>query len=262
MIRKYIFPLIPARFRRWVKKSLLRIIYYGNRYYCPVCNSNTKTQKPLGFDFPVIKEKQIIGGGVRNVLCPVCISSDRTRLVYQFLKNKTNLFSKQTKLLHIAPEPQLARIFIKTKKIDYLTADLMMENVMVKMDLTNIQYSDHTFDAIICNHVLEHIPDDRIAMRELYRVLKPGGWAILQVPISKILKETFEDIKVTEPDEREKVFGQKDHVRIYGQDYITRLETVGFTVKQYKWTEDPDLINPGNKLNLNKEEIIFYCTKE
>ena len=262
MIRKYIFPLFPPAFRRWVKRSSLRLIHLGNRYYCPVCQSNTRKQEPLGIDFPVIHQKQIIGGGKRNVLCPVCNSSDRTRLVYLFLKNKTNLFTKNTKLLHIAPEPQLTQIFRKIKTIDYLSADLMMERVMVKMDLTDIKYYDRSFDAIICNHVLEHIPDDMKAMRELFRVLKPGGWAILQVPISKTMTETFEDFSVTEPDEREKVFGQKDHVRIYGQDYVTRLETAGFRVKPFKWTEDHDIENKENKLNLNKEEVIFYCTKE
>ena len=105
--------------------------------------------------------------------------------------------------------------------IDYLSADLNSPSAMVKMDITNIKYEDNSFDVIICNHVLEHIPDDRKAMSELYRVLKPGGWAILQVPISLLLNKTYEDPTVTTPEEREKVFGQSDHVRIYAKDYVT-----------------------------------------
>ncbi len=148
------------------------------------------------------------------------------------------MFTEPVKLLHLAPEKPLMDLFIKQNNIDYLTADLNPEQVMVKMDITAIQYPDNIFDAILCNHVLEHIPDDRKAMRELYRVLKPGGWAILQVPVSKILEQTYDDITITSPQDREKYFGQKDHVRIYGKDYTQRLKEAGFTVDAYKWTKD------------------------
>jgi predicted SAM-dependent methyltransferase len=165
--------------------------------------------------------------------------------------------------LHIAPERSIREIFENDKEIDYLTADLMQEDVMVKMDLVDIQYPDNTFNGIICSHVLEHIPDDRKAMRELYRVLKPGGWALLQVPISKIMDKTYEDFSIVDPKQRERYFGQVDHVRIYGQDYIQRLQESGFIVKPYLWTEDKKLRRNTNldKMGLNPEEKLFYCRK-
>lgn len=216
---------------------------------------------PLGYDLPVILEKQIVGSGLRNVMCPVCGSSDRVRLLYLFLKSKTSLFTESVKLLHLAPEKPLSDIFIKHKNIDYLTADLNPEQVMVKMDITAIQFPDNTFDAILCNHVLEHIPDDRQAMKELFRVLKPGGWAILQVPVSKVLEQTYEDFTITSPLEREKHFGQKDHVRIYGNDYPQRLKGAGFIVEPYHWTMDSGFRNKPNRFCLNQDESVFYCTK-
>ena len=211
--------------------------YAGKKHHCPVCKSNVKFWKPLGYDLAVITEKQIVGGGRRLAMCPVCDSSDRIRLLYLFLKNKTNIFSEKIRLLHIAPEPSLEFIFKHQDNIGYLTTDMDPEMVMEQMDITNIQYPENKFDAIICNHVLEHIPDDHKAMTELYRVLNPGGWAILQVPFSKILDKTFEDPSVTTPEEREQIFGQTDHVRIYGKDYADRLRQSGFQVEEYKWTE-------------------------
>ena len=253
--------IIPIRFRPWIKRFVLKIYFQGNQYYCPVCKSYTRIQKPLGYDFPVNKEKQIVGSGKRNSLCPVCDSSDRIRLLYLFLKLKTNLFNQPINLIHFAPEPTLEEIIEKQKNIQYLTADLYDETVMEKIDITRIHYPENTFDAILCNHVLEHIPDDGLAMRELYRVLKKDGWAVLQVPVSKVLTTTYEDPSVIDPHDRENLFGQKDHVRIYGQDYTKKLEKAGFRVEEFNWTNDvnPALNNP--KINLNKDELVYYCRK-
>jgi predicted SAM-dependent methyltransferase len=254
--------IFPYRFLKQLKLSVRKIRYSGKRYECPICNSQVRNWKPLGYDLPVIKEKQIVGGGYRLAMCPVCESSDRVRLLYIFLKNRTQIFTKHIKLIHIAPEPPLEFIFKNHKNIDYLTADLDPEAVMKQMDITNIQFSDQTFDAIICNHVLEHIPDDQKAIQELFRVLKPGCWAILQVPFSKILDKTFEDPSVTTSEDREGIFGQSDHVRIYGKDYSERLKQAGFEVEIYKWTEDKELNNPNNYLGLNEDEVVFYCQKK
>jgi SAM-dependent methyltransferase len=253
--------IVPQKLRPAVKRTALRIFYFGHAFHCPVCRSNVRLLKPLGYDLPVIVTKQIIGSGLRNAMCPVCSSSDRVRLLYLFLKNKTKLFIEDIKLLHLAPEKPLMNLFIKQKNIDYLTADLNPDLVMVKMDITNVQYADNSFDAILCNHVLEHISEDRKAIHELHRVLKPGGWAILQVPISIVFEQTYEDFTITSPQDREKQFGQKDHVRIYGKDYSTRLKEAGFKVEEYNWNNDPDLSNDKNRYGLNREEIVFYCIK-
>jgi ubiquinone/menaquinone biosynthesis C-methylase UbiE len=131
-------------------------------------------------------------------------------------------------MLHVAPEKGLAKRFQEAPNLDYLSADLDPERAMVAMDLTDIQYPDDTFDVIYCSHVVEHIPDDRRALRELYRVLKPGGWAMIHAPILR--ETTFEDASVTSPEERTRVFGQWDHVRSYGEDYVDRLREAGFEV--------------------------------
>lgn len=259
---KLLKQIFPHQFLKQQKLNVRKIWFGGEKYHCPVCTSNIKLWKPLGYDLPVINEKQIVGGGRRLAMCPVCDSSDRIRLLYLFLKTWTNVYNDNIKLLHIAPEPPLEYIFKQQKNLDYLTADMNPEMVMEKMDITNIQYPENSFDAIVCNHVLEHIPNDQKAMTELYRILKPDGWAILQVPFSKISDKTFEDSKVTSPEDRERIFGQTDHVRIYGKDYNDRLKKAGFEVEEYKWINDADLDNPNNRLGLNEDEVVFYCQKK
>ena len=253
--------LFPKNFRTGVKYSLLRVKYAGNAYHCPVCSSKTRLQKELGFDLKVIQEKRIVDAGVRKALCPVCNASDRIRLLYLFLSTKTGIFREPLRLLHFAPEPSLEYILRKQKNISYLTADLYQEGVMEKIDVTGIPYPDHFFDAILCNHVLEHIPDDRLAMSELFRVLLPGGWAILQVPFSQVLDNTYENPAVITPGDRETTFGHWDHVRIYGLDYPARLEGAGFEVKAFSWVRDPDPVFHQPKINLNPEELVFFCRR-
>jgi SAM-dependent methyltransferase len=184
--------------------------------------------------------------------------------MWLYLTQKTNLFDgKQKKMLHVAPEPELSRLIQKADYINYLSADLfapeLMVKVMVKMDVTDIQYPDNTFDVIYCSHVLEHIPDDRKAMREFCRVLKAGGWAILQVPITA--NATFEDPTVISPKERERLFGQNDHVRRYGPDYKDRLIEAGFSV-----TVDPFVRELDSRtikcLGLMRDEDVYLCRKE
>lgn len=246
-----------------VIKSLKRLKYYGFRYKCPVCSSNLQHLLPFGFNFAVLNKHNVVGGGCRNVLCPVCASSDRDRLLYLYLLHKTNIFQKPTKLLHVGPEKSLKDILHKQANIDYLTADLYREDVMIKMDITNIQLPDNSFDTIICNHVLEHIVDDRRAMSELYRTLKPGGWAILQVPISLSLENTYEDWSVTTTSGREQVFGQADHVRIYAKDYKDRLEQIGFKVNVFEWSSEvEDFGGQNNIFGLNSDESVYVAIKD
>jgi SAM-dependent methyltransferase len=177
-----------------------------------------------------------------------------------YLKNQTNFFCESLKVLHFSPEYCLQKKFKKQPNLDYLSADLASPLAMTKIDITNIPYEDNTFDAILCSHVLEHIPDDRQAMKELLRVLKPGGWAILQVPIDRKREKTFEDPTVTSPEERERLFWQHDHVRLYGLDYPDRLRDVGFVVEVNNFVknlEDETI----EKYRLDKREDIYLCKK-
>lgn len=259
-IKSIVKKIIPNRCKEIYLKYIY-LFYIGRKYECPFCRGHFRKFLPGGLDIPVCKEKNVVGGGYRlNARCPRCKSDDRSRLIYLYLKNKTNIFYENLKVLHVAPEMGLQKVFMAHPNIDYVSADLDSPLAMVKMDITDIRYEDNSFDVIICNHVLEHIPDDRKAMSELYRVLKLGGWAILQVPISLSLNKTYEDKTVTIPEEREKLFGQYDHVRLYGTDYKNRLEKIGFCVDIYNFIKEFGESN-SDRYRLPKNESIYVCSK-
>ena len=256
--------LFPVNFRPSLRATYKRIYYFGFRYKCPFCNSRLRTFLPFGLNFPVLNEKKVIGGGYRqNGFCPICYSFDRDRLLYLYLLHKTDIFEKPKRLLHVAPEERVENILRTRATLDYITADTASKNVMVKMDITDILFPDDSFDAIICNHVLEHIIDDGKAMSELYRTLKPGGWAIMQVPLSLTLKNTYEDFSITTIRSREEAFGQGDHVRIYTEeDYQNRLTQAGFKVNVFKWvTEAETFGGRRNVFGLNEEERVYFVSK-
>ena len=255
--------LAPARFRPRVKAAAIRVRYMGWRYRCPFCGSRMRRYRPFGLDVPVLREKQVVGGGHRqNAQCPNCGSLDRERLLYLFLKYRTPLFATPHRLLHVAPEPRVAARLRADAGIDYLTADIEAPGVMVHMDITRIPCPDRGFDAIVCNHVLEHIIDDAKAMAELHRVLKPGGWAVLQVPIALALRETYEDFSIIAPLAREEAFGQDDHVRLYARDYRDRLARAGFGVDVFSWVDaGPEFGRKRNVFALNEDERV-YCAVE
>ncbi len=215
----------------------------------------------------MLKDLDVIGAGYRlNCRCPRCRSRDKERLLYLYLANEKGIFVDNVRLLHVAPERNLNKEFVKHRNIDYLTADLNPNagaaKVMVKMDVTDIQYPDHSFDAIVCCHVLEHVPDDRKAISEFYRTLKPGGWAVLQVPVSLALETTVEDPTIKTREGREETFGQADHVRLYAKDYKDRLEKAGFWVEEFEWTESPERYGGvANKYGLNEDEVV-YCARK
>ncbi len=220
----------------------------GDKVFCPVCKHSFKKFLSYGV------EKR------ENVLCPKCLSLERHRLLNLFLEEKTDFFRKKQKMLHIAPEQCFYTKFKKQKNLEYITADLESPIADVKMDIQKMPFKNNEFDVLFCNHVLEHIEDDKKAMSEVLRVLKKGGFAILQVPIENKLKKTYEDKSITEPLEREKHFLQKDHLRLYGLDYPKRLESVGFKVKEENLIEklSEELIE---KYRLDKTEIIYFCKK-
>jgi SAM-dependent methyltransferase len=245
--------------RRKLRAVYRKVRFFGLAYRCPFCRSRLRTFLPFGFDFAVLKKHKVVGGGYRlKALCPVCNSLDRERLLYFYLLRKTDVFSKSRRVLHIAPEEQLKRLLSAQNNLHYLTADLLSRNVMIRMDITDIPFPDDSFDAIICNHVLEHVIDDHKAMAELYRVMKPDGWAVLQVPMSLSLDNTYEDFSVTTTEGREEAFGQSDHVRIYGKDYVSRLEQVDFKVNVFDWRAEAESFGgPGNLYGLNEDECVY-----
>lgn len=233
---------------RFIRDSLNSILYYGHGRWCPVCEKNFRKFKSFGHDQR------------KDVKCPFCSALERHRLVWLYFKKRTDLFSDSSKkMLHIAPERCFRNRLKNHLKENYITADLADPHASIKMDITDIKYPDKYFDVIYCSHVLEHVQDDRKAMRELNRVLKPDGWAILIVPVEA--EKTFEDPSVVEPSERLRIFGQEDHVRIYGLDYIDRLKESGFQVKISTAADLPgknDLILMGLT---SENEKIYYCTK-
>lgn len=196
------------------------IFYIGNRVGCPVCGKHYRKFLPYGYVTPR-----------ENALCPSCLALERHRLMWLFFQEQTTLFHDHLKVLHVAPEYAFLKRFGKLKNLDYVTADLESPLAKVKMDIQSIPFDDNTFDVIICNHILEHVDDDLLALREIHRVLKPGGWGIIQCPINPQRKTTYEDKTITSPAEREKHFGQRDHVREYGQDYPERLSSSGLKVE-------------------------------
>ena len=240
-------PICGATYIR-VSSFCLSISLVGNRFICPCCGWHFRKLLTYG-----LKPR-------KNALCPSCGSLERHRLLWLYLKNKTNLFTSHLKVLHIAPEPVFQKFFKSMPNLDYISVDLNSRYAMLNMDITNITYEDCLFDVILCSHVLEHVGDDRKAMRELHRVLKPGGWAILQVPFLSVLETTHEDANIKTPDERELAFGLKDHVRTYGLDYKDRLEDAGFTVNvdQYVKSLSPEIVRV---FCLNRDENIYFCTK-
>jgi SAM-dependent methyltransferase len=185
--------------------------------YCPCCETESPSFLPFG-----VRPRP-------NARCPKCGALERHRLLWLYLRNQPGRLWPGMRLLHVAPEPVLRRLFETVPGIAYVAADLHAAHG-VRLDITALPMGDASVDAIVCNHVLEHVPDDRRAMREFRRVLRPGGWAILQSPIDGRRAETYEDARVTSPAERERVFGQFDHVRVYGRDYGRRLEDAGFVV--------------------------------
>lgn len=245
-----------------LRQASARVRYYGHRCRCPMCGARLRRFLPHGKTYPVLEELDVVGGGRREqARCPVCRSIDRERLVHLYLREMTGVLTEPCRMLHVAPERNLGPLLAGLPHIDYLSADLDAPHAMVKMDLCDVPFEAGSFDVILCNHVLEHIPDDRRAMREVHRVLRPGGFAVVQTPISHTLAATREDLTVTDPQDRERVFGQKDHVRIYAKDYTDRLREAGFAVDVVAWLDEPKLATPGESAGLNPRELLYIARK-
>ena len=222
----------------------------GNRYTDPIDGKSYRRFLPYGY--AKVRE---------NVLAPGTLSLERHRLFWLYLKNETTFFSAPLRVLHFAPEQAFLSKFKKQKNLSYTTTDLNSPIADVKADICELPFKDESFDFIICNHVLEHIPDHTKAMQELYRVLAPQGTAILQVPYDPNLSKTFEDNTITDQRERTRVFGQYDHLRVYGMDYFDKLSSVGFDVKAVDYTAGMDSKDI-DLYRLCKGELLPVCKKQ
>ncbi len=263
----------------FVVRPILAFLLKGNRFTDPIDGKSFKMFLPYGY-----------GNQRNNVLSPSTLSLERHRLLWLYLQNETDFFnselvseskqinsestisnnkriilrdaetSSNLKVLHFAPEQEFYKRFKKQTNIKYTTTDLLSPLADVKADICNLPFQDNHYDVILCNHVLEHIPNDTKAMQELYRVLKPGGMAILQIPQDLSRATTFSDDSIVDQKERAKIFGQYDHVRVYGRDYFNKLRSIGFRVveEDYTFKIAPELVT---KYCLAKGEIIPVCFK-
>lgn len=235
----------------YVVRPILVLLLKGNKFIDPIDGKSFKMFLPYGY-----------GNQRNNVLSPSTLSLERHRLLWLYLQNETSFFNSQNKIdvLHFAPEQAFYKRFRNQKNLNYTTTDLFSPLADVKADICNLPFKDSQYDVILCNHVLEHIPDDTKAMQELYRVLRPGGMAILQIPQDLTRAITFSDDSITDQKERAKIFGQYDHVRVYGRDYFDKLRSIGFKVIEEDYTSkiNPELVT---KYCLAKGEIIPVCFK-
>jgi SAM-dependent methyltransferase len=243
---------IPRPYLIWWSKflaPLVDILFRGNDFTDPINGKSYRKFLPYGY----VKQRD-------NALSPGTLSLERHRLLWLYLNNETNFFSKTLKVLHIAPEQCFYNLFKNLKNINYTTFDLNSPLADIKGDICNLPFKENSFDFILCNHVLEHINDDKKAMKELYRVLNKNGTAILQVPINQKSSKTFEDSSIVDKKERIEKFGQYDHIRLYGLDYFKKLESFGFKVDPLKYSKEfteSEII----KYGLIKDEIIPVCKK-
>ena len=256
-----------------VVRPILAFLLKGSRFTDPIDGKSFRMFLPYGY-----------GNQRNNVLSPSTLSLERHRLLWLYLQNETDFFqseldsdspvtqnkriklrkdaetSSALKVLHFAPEQEFYKRFKKQTNIEYTTTDLLSPLADVKADICNLPFEDNTYDVIFCNHVLEHIPDDTKAMKEMFRVLKPGGMGIFQIPQDLSRASTFTDDTIVDQKERAKIFGQYDHVRVYGRDYFEKLRSIGFKVIEEDYTHKiaPELVE---KYCLAKGEIIPVCFK-
>jgi SAM-dependent methyltransferase len=232
-------------------KKVAPLLYKGDNVECPVCERSFRKFLSYGSD---VAHRE-------NVLCPYDLTLERHRLMWLYLKNHSDFFTKDNlKVLHIAPEQCFHKTFKNQKNLDYLTGDLVSPIADMHFDLHDIPLEDNQFEVVFCNHVMEHVKDAIQCMSELYRVMKPGGWGIMQVPQDVSRAETYEDWSITSPEEREKHFWQKDHVRLFGRDYPDWLRKAGFTVTEF--VKDVHYSKElQERYRLGENEILYIVSK-
>jgi len=232
-------------------KKIAPILYKGDNVECPVCERSFR--KFLSYGSEVAQRD--------NVLCPYDLTLERHRLMWLYLKDHSNfLTADKLDVLHIAPEQCFHKRFKAQKNLNYLTGDLFSPLADIHFDLHSIPLEDNRFDVVFCNHVLEHVEDAHQCMSELYRVMKPGGWGIFQVPMDFSRDVTYEDASIVSPEDREKHFWQKDHVRLFGKDYPDWLRKAGFQVEEFIQQSNYSE-NLLDRYRLQKEEVLYIARK-
>lgn len=242
--RRYHYPLRQAAY------ELRALRYRGAQVSCPWCHGSFRTFLQHGAaSLPHL-----------NTFCPRCCAFERHRLLWLYLTARTQVFTAPLRMLHVAPEYMVQKVFRSLPQIRYVSMDFSSSLAMMHADLTALPFRSDSFDVILCSHVLEHIPADRQAMAELYRVLRPSGWAMLLVPVDWARHTTLEDPSIVDPAERARVFGQHDHVRLYGRDYVDRLSDAGFHVRvdAYAATLEPQVVA---QYGINVREKLIVGTK-
>lgn len=231
--------------RRWLQRMagwavpVMGLLYVGRGRECPLCGTRRRRFLPYGY----VTSRE-------DALCPHCLALERHRMIWLWIERNTDLMASRPRLLHIAPEVSLMRHFKRVYRgtEGYITADLESPLADMHFDVQHIPLESRSVDVVIANHLFEHVKDDRLAMRELYRIMRPGGWGIMVVPEDRGRATTFEDETITDPAERTRIFGQYDHLRVYGRDYDDRLREAGFEVERIAFAA-----------SLTKEERRLYA---
>lgn len=238
--------LVPRRLRRLVLRRLRLVIYRGSRVECPCCGGRFSRFMP-GLSHRATR------------VCPRCGAQERHRALWLYMRERTDLFAREISILHWAPEYALQRSLAQLPNAAYVSADIAGDEAMQHMDITDVPFKDDAFDLVICVHVLEHVGDDRAALREMVRVLRPGGVAMILVPI--VLEQpTLEDPSINTPEDRKRHYWQEDHVRLYGGDFRDRLAEEGFEVTVDPWIRTLDQATL-DRFGLFPLEDIYVCAK-
>lgn len=255
---------IVHRTERGMRSSVWRITHPGHEHSCPFCEKQFGKFIPYVNRYDIAVTADIISGqSISTDRCPWCHSQDRERGLYFYFRENIAFAGKR--VLHIAPEDALHSLIASSGCMEYVCGDLNpreyypVSSSIRKVDLLDVDYPERYFDIVICNHILEHIPDDLTAMKEIFRVLKPSGVAILLVPIGAKLKETYQDTSKLTAEERAQAFGQYNHVRIYAEsDYLDRLRSVGFRV-----SAETLRLSEGDRFRygINDREKIYIAAK-
>lgn len=218
----------------------------GARFACPVCGGFCRDFRPFGL------------GGRRNARCPACGSLERHRFLWLHLRDRLRLTVRRARVLHVAPEPCIRRALTGNPALRYVSVDRFDTTADRTADLKNLPFAAGAFDFVLCSHVLEHIRDDRAAIREMVRVLTPGGRAVVMVPIDMNLPETYEDPSIDTAAGRHRAFGHPYHVRVCGADYPRRLGESGLDVRT---VSSSTLSRHRRRLWRINRTVLFDCVK-